>query len=294
MALFEGHFPYTDFHDLNLDWLLTQVRELVERMDQAEQDIDALEVRMDAAEADIDALEGRMDQAEQDIDALEGRMDTAEGDIDALEGRMDTAEGDIDALEGRMDTAEGKIATLEENDSLRESDIFKLTVSGRPGDLSDPENPVPLPFYTELGAGITATSGPASFTRCGNVIQFSGAFSVAKPTSGSPTPTAANTYIKLYYPAAVELVGTASTPYVALGSLRVKTTWLQDSTDKADMPALVQCYNVDAADTLVFNNLFDMHSVTLGNGWAVEISGTYITNDHTYYESDDIGPIVVE
>ena len=80
MALFE-QFPYTNFHGVNLSWILDKVRD---------------------HETRITSLEGRMTTAEDDIDALEGRMDTAEGDIDALEGRMDTAEGDIDALETQM------------------------------------------------------------------------------------------------------------------------------------------------------------------------------------------------
>lgn len=73
MGLFE-QFPYTNFHGLNLKWILDRMVE----------------------------FETRLSTAEDDIDALEGRMDTAEGDIDALEGRMDTAEGDIDALETQM------------------------------------------------------------------------------------------------------------------------------------------------------------------------------------------------
>lgn len=94
MGVFE-QFPYTNFHGVNLSWILEKVRDHETR-------ITSLEGRMTQAEDDIDALEGRMDTAEDDIDALEGRMDTAEGDIDALEGRMDTAEGDIDALEMQM------------------------------------------------------------------------------------------------------------------------------------------------------------------------------------------------
>lgn len=114
MGLFE-HFPYTNFHELNAHWLLEKVRELLQRMTQAEADIDVLEGRCDSleermttAEGDIDALEGR-------CDSLEERMTTAENDIDALEGRCDsleermtTAENDIDALEGRCSALELK------------------------------------------------------------------------------------------------------------------------------------------------------------------------------------------
>ena len=70
MGLFE-HFPYTNFHRLNFDWLVGKVKNLLDRMDQAEEDIDDLQTRMSAAEDDIDALEGRMQTAEDDIDALE-------------------------------------------------------------------------------------------------------------------------------------------------------------------------------------------------------------------------------
>lgn len=291
MALFEGHFPYTNFHDLNLDWLLQKVQDHEERLTQAEQDIDALEGRMDQAEADIDALEGRMDQAEQDIDALEGRMDTAEDDIDALEGRMQTAENDIDALEGRMDTAEGKIGDLEEANRSTEAVFNKLVFAGTPANITDPDNPVPLSFYTELGAGVSASSGPVSFTRCGNVVNFDGSFAIDKLSSGDTTPTVANSYIKMLYPAALVLDGTNASKYHYLGSLRVTASWLQDLTEVYDLPAEILCYDVDAADTITFQQLFDKHaSITLGNGWIVRVTGNYITTDTSYYDGD-VGPV---
>lgn len=93
--------------------LSIEVGSLDSRLESVEDDVGNLDIavsghglRLDDAEDDIDALENRMDTAENDIDALEGRMDTAEDDIDALEGRMDTAEQDID-------DAETDIAALE-------------------------------------------------------------------------------------------------------------------------------------------------------------------------------------
>ena len=118
------------------------------RLDDAEDDIDALENRMDSAEGrlgivedDIVSLGGRMDTAEDDIDSLEGRMDTAEYDIDSLEGRMGTAEDDIDtlqsgvtSLDGRLDDAEsaitgldGRLDTAEDDIDNVQSDITNLT-----------------------------------------------------------------------------------------------------------------------------------------------------------------------
>ena len=104
MGVFE-QFPYTNFHGVNLDWILKMVREHETR-------ITALESWKVVTDGRLDSLENRMDSAESDISALDSRMDTAESDIDALESRVDSAGSDIDALETRMDTAENDIDNL--------------------------------------------------------------------------------------------------------------------------------------------------------------------------------------
>lgn len=140
MGLFE-HFPYTNFHELNADWLLRKTKELLQRMTAAEARLDAAEARLDAAEGRLDVLEAdvaaikaqiivinqqitsltnrvsdlesRMTQAEADIDDLEERMTQAETDIEALEARVTQTETDISALEIRMTQAEADIDALE-------------------------------------------------------------------------------------------------------------------------------------------------------------------------------------
>lgn len=52
MSLYE-QYPHTDFHQLNLDFLLRQIKGILERLD-------SLEKRMDAAEADIAWLKGEV------------------------------------------------------------------------------------------------------------------------------------------------------------------------------------------------------------------------------------------
>ena len=37
------HFPYTNFHDLNLDWLLKKVEELERRVEELERRVEELE-----------------------------------------------------------------------------------------------------------------------------------------------------------------------------------------------------------------------------------------------------------
>ena len=150
MGLFE-HFPYTNFHRLNFDWLVQKVKNLLDRMDQAEEDIDDLQTRMSAAEDDIDALETRMQTAEDDIDALETRMQTAEDDIDDLQTRMSAAEDDIDSLEVTVADHAERIAYLEGDNE----EIWRRILPN-----------IAVPFVGDLSEA--ATSGSA--TRLGNVL----------------------------------------------------------------------------------------------------------------------------
>lgn len=105
MGLFE-HFPYTNFHGLNLDWILSKVKNHETRLTQAEADISALRGR-------ATALEERMDTAESDIRGLAVRMTGAEGNITNLRGRMSSAESAISAHAARLSEAETSIDELE-------------------------------------------------------------------------------------------------------------------------------------------------------------------------------------
>ena len=151
MGRFE-QFPYTNYHAVNLKWILDRMVDF--------------ETRLTTAEGKISSLEDRMDTAESDIDALEDRMDTAEDDIDALEERMDTAEDDIDALEDRMDTAEGNI-----QDNADEIEIL--------------EGMVPVSLVADAGKVLTATgAGAASWQAVPEEIFY---YDVTRPESGAAT-----------------------------------------------------------------------------------------------------------
>ena len=106
---FYNHYPYTNFEQLNLDALLSEVGSYSRRIGDLERTAVNHEARISANAENITALANRMTDAENDIDALEGRMDTAESDIDALEGRMDTAESDIDGCQGDISDIEDDI-----------------------------------------------------------------------------------------------------------------------------------------------------------------------------------------
>lgn len=104
-------YPYTNFEQLNIDFLLSTVSGFDARIKKNEEDINTLDGR-------VDGLEGRVDTAETDISDLKRRMGEAEADIDSLEDRMGTAEDtlsgavdDISNLKDRMEGAEDALST---------------------------------------------------------------------------------------------------------------------------------------------------------------------------------------
>lgn len=89
MGLFE-HFPYVNFHNLNLDWILTKIKDLLARMTAAEETLEDHEDRITTLESTVEDLDDRLETVEGKVDDLEGRMDAAESDIDTLQGFVPT------------------------------------------------------------------------------------------------------------------------------------------------------------------------------------------------------------
>ena len=98
---FFNKYPYTDFHEMNLDWIVNKTEECVDTVSE-------FDTRLTTAEGNITNLQGRMTTAE-------GSITTLQSGVTSLQGRMTTAEGDISGLKTRMTTAEGNISTLQTN-----------------------------------------------------------------------------------------------------------------------------------------------------------------------------------
>lgn len=166
MGLFE-QFPYTNFHGVNLKWILDRMVEFETRLTTAEGKISSLEDRMDTAESDIDALEGRMDTAEDDIDALETRMTEAEGDIDDLESCCTAMQSQVPSATagdaGKVLTATGSgtavwrtplepvYITFDADNPPDPEPYIEKAIAGHPIYLKGTEGqycfPLPLSFY---------------------------------------------------------------------------------------------------------------------------------------------------
>lgn len=101
MGVFE-HFPYTNFHELNLDWVLRTLKELETRMDAAEARLTAAEARLDNVEAEIAAIQAEITAIQAAVAALELRATALEGRATALEQRCTELENRLTALEAKQ------------------------------------------------------------------------------------------------------------------------------------------------------------------------------------------------
>jgi len=78
-----NQFPYTNFHELNADWILNKMKESLAALEEALEGVSSYESRLQQAEQDIDALEdSRVSYAaEQQLNS--GQQLTARGNIGA-------------------------------------------------------------------------------------------------------------------------------------------------------------------------------------------------------------------
>lgn len=121
MPLFE-HFPYTNFHDLNLDQIAKKIEEL-ESLKQAIAEVNALAVElrseMDVLKEQMTDLEslynGFADQIQQEFNdltaSLNDKFDLLKNDV---QDQIDGFQGEIDGLQVEIDGLQGEIDDLEE------------------------------------------------------------------------------------------------------------------------------------------------------------------------------------
>lgn len=95
------NFPYSDYHDLNLDWLLR-------RIFQFEVDLEDLKRR-------VRRLEDWREEAEPVITDLVSRMLIVEGNITIINNRLTTVEGDIVDIRGDIVDIKNDIRTIINN-----------------------------------------------------------------------------------------------------------------------------------------------------------------------------------
>lgn len=179
-------YPYTNFEQLNLDWLMEHVGAFDDRLNQVEATVTDLNSRVDSVESDVSALQERMTDAEGDILSLNGRVTTNENDISDLKGRMDDVESDIADIKPRLTTAEGNISSLDDRITSDES-----TINGIRSDLNALDTEVDaIPIVSANPGGSGSTLNTISIG--GTVYSVptgggGGGSSVTPNPSGTPT-----------------------------------------------------------------------------------------------------------
>lgn len=201
MGLFE-HFPYVNFHQANIDWVLervryfeTQLTAFSSRLTTAEGNISDLQEALRDLDTQLNTLEEALRDLERDlehqIDALDSRLDTAETDISHLEEQFDrtrssqidtdltAAETDIDTLQDQMAGTENSgLLDMIQNNALpsytggdwdRALRIVNLG-GGRYGAAW--EEPAVVSFATGNITVINATIDHCTAIRSGNTVQI--------------------------------------------------------------------------------------------------------------------------
>lgn len=110
-----GRFPYTNFNNVNLDWMLKQLKKID---DIAEIDSEALKKAAEAAEAATEAAATATAAAQTATATAEAARQTAQGALDTAEGIADTADSALSAAQAAQTTA-GNAQTAADNALLK-------------------------------------------------------------------------------------------------------------------------------------------------------------------------------
>ena len=169
MGLFEN-FPYTDFHRLNLDWILKFTKSVKNRLDDIDAAVLAAINAQHSAEDAADTAERAADDAVNAKDLAMGAADDAEDAKDAaVSAKNDAQDAKIDAVNAKDDAISAR------NDAISARNDAQDAKDDAVSAASDAED------YATAAAGSAATAGDAEAWAVGT-------------KNGVPVPSTAEQY----------------------------------------------------------------------------------------------------
>lgn len=123
MAIFH-EYPYTNFHDLNLDWIIKIVKELKAIVDS---------IDVNAINAHFATIEGILADHSADIAALQAQSTSAAAAISSLQSTISSMEVDITQINGVIDQITASISELsgDVTDLETELDDYRTATDSR-------------------------------------------------------------------------------------------------------------------------------------------------------------------
>lgn len=98
MNNFFNKYPYTDFHELNLDWLLSEIKKLSEKVDE-------LSVSTPEVKALLESMQKQITKLELDYDKLD-QITINKNNIEHLDSEYATTVNDLDSLKIKVEILE--------------------------------------------------------------------------------------------------------------------------------------------------------------------------------------------
>ena len=130
MAIFHK-YPYTDIHDLNLDWILKTVKAMKEKFDSIDFDyifnsLTSLNETVSGHTESIASIQGDITQIGLDLLEINHTLETQSGNITAIQERINGISDQISTLSSNLLTAQNDILDLKDDITEMDSTIGSI------------------------------------------------------------------------------------------------------------------------------------------------------------------------
>ena len=130
MAIFHK-YPYTDIHDLNLDWILKTVKAMKEKFDSIDFDyifnsLTSLNETVSGHTESIASIQGDITQIGLDLLEINHTLETQSGDITAIQERINGMSDQISGLSSSLTAAQNDILDLKDDITEMDSTIGSI------------------------------------------------------------------------------------------------------------------------------------------------------------------------